>query len=64
MISDEFETNTRDCRTVRVLIAFLVLGVLSGCGGAWQPDRPDLTPRSTEGTGVYSPSTEDSRISL
>lgn len=64
MISAQFGTANRNCRTARALIAFLILGVLSGCGGAWQPDRPDLAPRSPEGTGVYAPSTDDSRISL
>ncbi len=24
-------------------VAFLILGILSGCGGAWQPDRPDAS---------------------
>lgn len=64
MISAQFEAANRNCPAAVVLIAFLFLGVLSGCGGAWQPDRPDLTPRSVEGGGVYSPATEDSTIPL
>lgn len=64
MISAQFETANRDCRTAFIVIAFLILGFLAGCGGAWQPDRPDLAPRSPEGTGVYAPSADDSRISL
>lgn len=64
MISAKFEPLNRNCRTAGALIALLILGVLTGCGGAWQPDRPDLTPRSEEATGVYAPSTDDSRIKL
>lgn len=64
MISAQFETANRNSHSARALIAFLLLGLLSGCGGAWQPDRPDLTPRSDEATGVYAPSTDDSRIKL
>lgn len=64
MISAQSGTAYRNRRTAVTLIAILALGALSGCGGAWQPDRPDLTGPSVEGTGVYRPSTDDSRISL
>jgi hypothetical protein len=64
MITAQVDTANRNWRGVFALIAVLILGGLSGCGGAWQPDRPDLTPRSDEATGIYAPSTEDSRISL
>jgi hypothetical protein len=46
-----------------VLIAALSLGILSGCGGAWQPDprdRPQSPARSgIEGSGITGPN--DSR---
>jgi len=65
MISAQSGTANRNSRAAAALVAFLILGILSGCGGGWQPDGPDPTrPPAAEGSGVYSPSTEDSRISL
>jgi len=51
-------------RAVLVLIACVSLGVLGGCGGGWQPDRPDQTRPGVDGSGIYGPSTQDSRIDL
>gem|GEM_PF-4994837 len=53
-------------RAVFVLIACWSLGLLSGCGGGWQPDPRDL-PHSParsgiEGSGLTGP--EDSRTNL
>lgn len=53
-------------RAVFVLIACLSLGLLSGCGGGWQPDPRDAPKSparsSIEGSGLTGP--EDSRIDL
>lgn len=63
MIFTELHPAKRKRRTLLVLIAGLSLGLLSGCGGAWQPDPRDM-PKSParsgiEGSGLTGP--EDSR---
>jgi hypothetical protein len=60
----ELATANPKSRAVFVLIACVSLGVLSGCGGAWQPDRQDQTRPGVDGSGIYGPSTQDSRIDL
>jgi hypothetical protein len=66
MIFTEIDAETRNRRTLFVLIAGLSLGFLSGCGGAWQPDPRDM-PQSParsgiEGSGITGP--EESRTNL
>ncbi len=51
-------------RAIFVLIACLSLGLLSGCGGAWQPDRQDQTRPSVDGRGIYGPAKQDSKLDL
>jgi hypothetical protein len=63
MIFTEFDPEKRNKRMLFVLIAGLSLSLLSGCGGAWQPDPRDA-PHSParsgiEGSGLTGP--EDSR---
>ena len=68
MTSTKLETAKRNCRAVLVLITSLSLGILSGCGGGWQPDPRDM-PQSParsgiEGSGLNGPVMEDSRTHL
>jgi hypothetical protein len=67
MSSTELDATNRNRRAAFVLITFLSLGVLGGCGGGWQPDRdarPDLTRPGFEGSGLRDPAMEDSRTHL
>jgi hypothetical protein len=67
MTSAELDAANRNCRVDFVLITFLSLGVLSGCGGGWQPDhdaRRDQTQPAIEGSGLNGPFMEDSRTHL
>jgi hypothetical protein len=63
MIFTEPDVAKRNRRVLLVLIAGLSLGLLSGCGGAWQPDprnMPQSPARSSvETSGITGP--EDSR---
>jgi hypothetical protein len=66
MIFTELDAEKRNSRPLLVLIAGLSLGLLSGCGGAWQPDPRDM-PQSparsgVEGSGITGP--EESRTRL
>ena len=66
MIFTELDAEKRNSRPLLVLIAGLSLGLLSGCGGAWQPDPRDM-PQSParsgiEGSGITGP--EESRTRL
>jgi hypothetical protein len=66
MIFTELDAEKRNRRALLVLTAGLSLGLLSGCGGAWQPDPRDM-PQSparsgVEGSGLTGP--EDSRTHL
>jgi hypothetical protein len=66
MIVPEFDAAKRKRPTLLVLIASLSLGLLSGCGGAWQPDPRDM-PKSpaqsgVDGSGLTGP--DDSRMYL
>jgi hypothetical protein len=63
MIFTKLDTDTRNRRTRFVLMPVLSLVLLSGCGGAWQPDPRDM-PQSParsgiEGSGITGP--EESR---
>jgi hypothetical protein len=62
----EFTAANPKIRAGFVLIACLSLGLLSGCGGGWQPDPRDApkTPARSgiEESGLTGP--EDSRINL
>lgn len=62
----ELDTTRRTSRTLLVLVAGLGLGLLSGCGGAWQPDprdAPQSPARSgVEGSGIIGP--EESRTNI
>jgi hypothetical protein len=51
-------------RPVFVFIACLSLGLLGGCGGAWQPDRQDQTGPGVDGSGIYGPAKQDPKIDL
>ena len=57
-----FDLGKRNRRVLFVLSASLSLGLLSGCGGAWQPDPRDMpkspAASSTEASGIKGP--EDS----
>lgn len=61
MIFTESDAAKRNRRVLFVLMAVLSLGLLSGCGGAWQPDPRDAphNPSGIEGSGITGP--EDSR---
>jgi hypothetical protein len=66
MIFTELDAAKRNRCALFVLIAGLGLGLLSGCGGGWQPDPRDM-PQSParsgiEGSGLTGP--EDSRTRL
>jgi hypothetical protein len=66
MTLTELGAEKRNGRPLLVLIAGLSLGLLSGCGGAWQPDPRDM-PQSParsgiEGSGITGP--EESRTRL
>jgi hypothetical protein len=66
MIFTELDAEKRKSRPLLVLIAGLSLGLLSGCGGAWQPD-PSQMPQSParsgiEGSGITGP--EESRTRM
>lgn len=66
MIFTELDAEKRNGRPLLVLIAGLSLGLLSGCGGAWQPDPRDM-PQSParsgiEGSGITGP--EESRTRM
>jgi hypothetical protein len=62
----EFTAANSKIRAALVLIACLSLGLLSGCGGGWQPDPRDAPKSparsSVEESGLTGP--EDSRINL
>jgi hypothetical protein len=67
MTSAEFNTANRNCRALFVLITFLSLVVLGGCGGGWQPDRAvrqDQRRPGIEGSELNGPLMEDSRTHL
>lgn len=66
MIFTALDAAKRKRRALFVLIAGLCLGLLSGCGGGWQPDPRDM-PQSParsglEGSGLTGP--EESRTNL
>ena len=68
MTSAELSSVNRNVRAALVLITFVGLGALSGCGAGWQPDPRDM-PRDQmqsgiEGSGLNGPSVEDSRTHL
>ena len=62
MIFTEPDAAKRNRSVLFVFIASLSLGLLSGCGGAWQPDSRDMpkspAASSTEASGIKGP--EDS----
>lgn len=66
LIFKELDVARRSRRALLVLIAGLGLGLLSGCGGGWQPDprdKPQSPARSgIEGSGLPGP--EDSGTHL
>lgn len=66
MTFTERDAAKRNRRGLFVLIAGLSLGLLSGCGGGWQPDprdRPQSPARSgIEGSGLTGP--DDSNANL
>jgi hypothetical protein len=68
MAFTEIDVEKRNGRPLLVLIAGLSLGLLSGCGGAWQPDPRDMPPSpmqsGVEGSGLNGPMMEDSRTHL
>ena len=53
IIFTKFDLGKRNRRVLLLLIAGLIMGSLSGCGGAWQPDPRDL-PKSPAASGVES----------
>ncbi|PYJ07098.1 MAG: hypothetical protein DMF06_16690 [Verrucomicrobia bacterium] len=62
----KFAAVTFRSRAVLALFACVSMGLLGGCGGAWQPDPRDApkTPARSgiEGSGLTGP--EDSRTKL
>jgi hypothetical protein len=66
-ITAELDAANRNCRVAFVLITFLSLGILGGCGGGWQPDPRDMPhdqmQSGIEGSGLNGPM-EDSRTHL
>jgi hypothetical protein len=58
MISVKFELARQNSRAAFALIIFLTLGVLTGCGAGWQPDRDthqDQIRPGAEGSGLKGP---------
>ena len=68
MTSAELDAANRSVRAVLMLITFVSLGTLSGCGGGWQPDPRDMPhdqmKSDIEGSGLNGPVMEDSRTHL
>jgi hypothetical protein len=67
MSSARTEVANRNYRAAFVIITFLSLELLSGCGGGWQPDPRDMPhdqmKSGIEGSGLNGPM-EDSSTHL